>query len=54
MVDTLRTVLLEKGHDPRDFSLVAFGGAGPLHVNELIELKVFLQECTTSSGQFSA
>ena len=29
MVDTLRTVLLEKGHDPRDFSLVALEGLDP-------------------------
>ena len=29
---------VEKGHDPRDFALVAFGGAGPLHANALAEL----------------
>jgi N-methylhydantoinase A len=27
----LRVVSVERGHDPREFSLVAFGGAGPLH-----------------------
>lgn len=27
----LRTISVERGHDPRDFTLVAFGGAGPLH-----------------------
>lgn len=26
---------MEQGYDPRDFSLVAFGGAGPLHANSL-------------------
>ena len=31
----LRTVSLEQGHDPRDFTLVAFGGAGPQHACEL-------------------
>lgn len=29
---------IEQGYDPRDFSLVAFGGAGPLHANALGEL----------------
>jgi len=37
MVGALRTVLVERGLDPRDFSLMAFGGAGPLHAAELIE-----------------
>ena len=31
----LRLVSVEQGYDPRDFSLVAFGGAGPLHANSL-------------------
>lgn len=29
---------MEQGYDPRDFSLVAFGGAGPLHANSLGKL----------------
>lgn len=29
---------MEQGYDPRDFSLVAFGGAGPLHANALGKL----------------
>lgn len=29
---------VEQGYDPRDFSLVAFGGAGPLHANALGKL----------------
>ena len=33
----LRTVSLERGHDPRDFTLIAFGGAGPQHACELAE-----------------
>jgi len=31
MAGALRLVSLAKGHDPRDFALFAFGGAGPLH-----------------------
>ncbi len=31
----LRVVSVERGYDPRDFGLVAFGGAGPLHANAL-------------------
>ena len=31
MVGAIRVVSVERGHDPRDFSLVPFGGAGPLH-----------------------
>jgi len=38
MVGALRVVSVEKGHDPRDFALVAFGGAGPLHANALAGL----------------
>jgi N-methylhydantoinase A len=35
MLGGLRLVSVQKGHDPRDFSLIAFGGAGPLHANAL-------------------
>jgi N-methylhydantoinase A len=31
MATTVRKVTIERGHDPRDFAMVAFGGAGPLH-----------------------
>jgi N-methylhydantoinase A len=31
MCDALRLISVSKGYDPRDFALVAFGGAGPLH-----------------------
>jgi N-methylhydantoinase A len=31
----IRLVSVEKGHDPRDFALFAFGGAGPLHAVEI-------------------
>ncbi|MFC4660728.1 hydantoinase/oxoprolinase family protein [Oceanobacillus aidingensis] len=35
MVRGIRVVSIEKGHDTRDFSLVAFGGAGPLHAMDI-------------------
>jgi len=35
MERALRVVSVERGHDPRDLGLVAFGGAGPLHAAEL-------------------
>jgi N-methylhydantoinase A/oxoprolinase/acetone carboxylase beta subunit len=35
MAKALRAVSLERGHDPRDFTLCCFGGAGGLHVCEL-------------------
>jgi len=38
MVGAIRVVSVERGHDPREFSLVAFGGAGPLHGCYLAEL----------------
>lgn len=31
MADAMRTITVEQGIDPRQFSLVAFGGAGPMH-----------------------
>jgi N-methylhydantoinase A len=31
MANAIRMVSIEKGHDPRHFALLAFGGAGPLH-----------------------
>ena len=35
MFGALRLVSVEQGHDPRDFALVGFGGAGPLHANAM-------------------
>jgi len=37
MLRALRVVSVERGHDPRDFALVAFGGAGPLHACDLAD-----------------
>jgi N-methylhydantoinase A/oxoprolinase/acetone carboxylase beta subunit len=35
MAGAVRMVSLARGHDPRDFALFAFGGAGPLHAAAL-------------------
>jgi N-methylhydantoinase A len=35
MLGALRVVSVEQGFDPRDFALVGFGGAGPLHANAM-------------------
>ena len=35
MAGAIRMVSLARGHDPRDFCLLAFGGAGPLHATAL-------------------
>jgi N-methylhydantoinase A len=37
MAEALRIVSLERGHDPREFALIAFGGAGPAHAAALAE-----------------
>jgi N-methylhydantoinase A len=37
MAGALRIVSVERGHDPREFALVAFGGAGPVHAARLAE-----------------
>ena len=38
MYGALRLVSVEQGYDPRDFALIGFGGAGPLHANALGKL----------------
>ena len=35
MAGAIRMVSVSRGHDPRDFALFAFGGAGPLHATAL-------------------
>ena len=37
MVQALRVISVHRGHDPKDFTLVSFGGAGGLHVCDLAE-----------------
>jgi N-methylhydantoinase A len=36
MAGAIRAVTVEKGRDPRDFALLAYGGAGPMHAAELL------------------
>jgi N-methylhydantoinase A len=38
MIGALRLISVQRGFDPREFALVAFGGAGPLHANAIAEL----------------
>ena len=37
MINGIRVVSVERGHDPRDFALLSFGGAGAVHATALIE-----------------
>ncbi len=38
MIGALRLVSVQQGNDPREFALIAFGGAGPLHGNALARI----------------
>src|SRR4029078_9691569 len=35
MARAIRVISVQRGHDPRDYTLMAFGGAGPLHAARL-------------------
>jgi N-methylhydantoinase A len=55
MSHALRLVTLRRGHDPRDFVFVAYGGAGPLHAGLLArELGVSRAVIPPGPGHFSA
>ncbi|MFN3331066.1 MAG: hydantoinase/oxoprolinase family protein [Caldilinea sp.] len=55
MERALRRVSVERGYDPRDFILLPFGGAGPLHACDLAEsLGITLVLCPPSPGVLSA
>jgi len=55
MAEALKIVSVQRGHDPRDFSLAAFGGAGPLHATALAEeLGIGTVVCPPIPGAFSA
>jgi len=55
MLNAVRLMTVERGYDPRDFSLVAFGGAGPLHAADLArELRIPTVVVPTSPGLVSA
>jgi N-methylhydantoinase A len=55
MVGALRSVLIERGLDPRDFTLCAFGGATPLHASALVrEIGIPRAIVPIHPAQFSA
>lgn len=55
MVNALRLVSVQRGYDPREFVLIGFGGAGPLHANRLAaEMEVPTTLIPMSPGIFSA
>lgn len=55
MADAMRTITVGRGIDPRDFTLVAFGGAGPMHAVELArELDIKQILVPQFPGTFSA
>jgi N-methylhydantoinase A len=55
MLRALRVVSVERGHDPREFALVAFGGAGPLHACALAdELGIETVLVPEAAGMLSA
>src|SRR5437773_2574243 len=55
MAEVLKIVSVQRGHEPRDFVLAAFGGAGPLHAAALAsELGIAEIVCPPIPGAFSA
>lgn len=55
MLGALRAVLLQRGLDPRDFTLIGSGGAGPVHLTDLMEISgIPLGLVPNFPGQFSA
>jgi len=55
MAQAIRTITVEKGIEPRDFAIVAFGGAGPMHAVFLArELEIRDVVVPPNPGAFSA
>jgi len=55
MMRTVRAVSTERGRDPRDYTLIAFGGAGPIHAAALAETVGIGRVCVPlHPGLFSA
>jgi len=55
MANAIRTMTISKGIDPREFSLIAFGGAGPMHAMLIAEeLEIGKVIVPNVAGQFSA
>src|SRR5207247_3527837 len=54
MVNAIKLVSVHKGHDPRDYTLVAFGGGGPMHATALArELHIRKVVIPPAPGEFS-
>ena len=55
MANAIRTMTISKGIDPREFSLIAYGGAGPMHAMLIAEeLEIGKVIVPNVAGQFSA
>ncbi len=55
MADAIRTITVQRGIDPRDFALLAYGGAGPMHAASLADgLEIATVVVPRSPGTFSA
>jgi N-methylhydantoinase A len=55
MVSAIKTITVRKGHDPREFTLVAYGGAGPMHASLIAdELAIGRILIPPAPGNFSA
>ena len=55
MVNAFRLISVQRGYDPREFVLIAFGGAGPVHANRLAqEIKIPLTMIPMSPGTTSS
>ena len=55
MINALRLVTVRRGNDPRELTMVAFGGAGPLHANRLcMEMQIPTLVIPPSPGTASA
>ena len=55
MINALKLVSLNRGHDPRDFTLITFGGGGGMHANALAkELQIEYVIIPAESAVFSA
>jgi N-methylhydantoinase A len=55
MVSAIKEISIAKGHDPRDFALLAYGGAGPMHAAFIaVELEIPRVVVPWAPGNFSA
>jgi N-methylhydantoinase A len=55
MASAVKMTTVERGHDPRDFAMIAYGGAGPLHAADIArELGIRTVIVPNHPGHFSA